>query len=141
MLPTAVLPATAPYDPAVTVAVDLEGLWEQVQAFGPVAFVVTVGDDGRPHVVSARIDVAGDGLTCGVGRTTAANAARSGVATLLWPAPPGGDYALIVDGAAAVHDGPDGAQLAVAPVRAVLHRVAGAPAELPSCVTVVDRRR
>jgi hypothetical protein len=30
--------------------------------------------------------------------------------------------------------------VAVTPVRAVLHRVAGAPAELPSCVTVVDRR-
>lgn len=133
-------PPTTPYDPAVTVAVDLEGLWEQVRRYGPVAFVVTVGDDGRPHVVSARIEVAGDALAGPVGKTTATNAARSGVATLVWPAPPGVDYALIVDGTAGLHDGTDGQQVAVAPVRAVLHRVAGVPADLPSCITVVDRR-
>jgi hypothetical protein len=130
----------APYDPAVTVAVDLERLWEQVRAYGPAGFVVTVGDDGRPHVVSAHIEVAGGELAGTVGKTTAANVARSGSATLLWPAPPGGEYSLIVDGTAAVRDDPAGRQVAVTPVRAVLHRVAGAPAELPSCVTVVDRR-
>ena len=61
--------------------------------------------------------------------------AANGSLTLLWPAPPGAPYALIVDGAAR-HVPSDGV-IAVRPTRAVLHRVAGADQSLASCVTVL----
>ena len=120
----------------MSVPVDLADLRDRVTEHGPVAFVVTVGDDGAPHVVSASVALDGDVLRAGCGRTTGANASRSPSITVLWPALPGAEYCLLVDGTAAVADG----EIAVTPVRAVLHRVADAPGDGPSCVTVVDRR-
>ena len=120
----------------MSVPVDLADLREQVTEHGPVGFLVTVGDDGAPHVVSASVALDGDVLRAGCGRTTGANATRSPSVTVLWPAAPGAEYCLLVDGTAAVADG----EIAVTPVRAVLHRVADAPGDGPSCVTVVDRR-
>jgi hypothetical protein len=124
----------------VSLPVDVAALQDRVTDLGPLAYVVTVGADGNAHVVSAHVGLAGDALVATVGPTTAANAARTPRATLLWPAPAGADYCLIVDGEARVDRSGDGRRLSVVPVRAVLHRLAGAPADLPSCVTVVDRR-
>ena len=120
----------------MSVPVDLGDLRDKVAEHGPVAFLVTVGDDGAPHVVSASVDLDGDVLRAGCGRTTGANATRSPSVTVLWPALAGAEYCLLVDGTAAVADG----SIAVTPVRAVLHRVADAPGDGPTCVTVVDRR-
>lgn len=121
----------------MSVPVDVAELEERVAEYGPAAFLVSVGEHGAPHVVSVPVTTRDGILSCPAGRTTAANVARSGGATLLWPAPPGGDYCLIVDGRASVDED---ASVAVQPVRAVLHRVAGAPSDLASCITVVDRR-
>ncbi len=124
----------------MSVAVDLAELSERVAELGPMAFLVTVGSGDRAHVVSVTADIEGETLTAGAGRTTAANvAARPGV-TMLWPARPGGDYCLIVDGLGRVDGAGADARIVVEPARAVLHRVAQAPADLPSCVTVLDRR-
>ena len=108
-----------------------------MDAFGDVAYVVTAGHEGRPHVVSVTAAWEGDELVVGAGRHTSQNVESSGVLTLLWPAPPGSPYSLIVDGAARVV--PDGGAIAVRPTRAVLHRVAGADPSLSSCVTVLER--
>lgn len=112
---------------------ELEALAEQVAAFGPVAFLVTAGADQAPHVVSVAPEWRAGALVATAGSRTSGNVAAGGQASLLWPALPGGDYCLIVDGAASV--GPDG--VAVAPTRAVLHRLASADGTLPSCVTVL----
>ena len=63
---------------AMCVAVALPEIPDQVGRFGPVAFLVTVGDDGRPHPASACVVTAGDDgtLRCGAGRRTSANVSR-----------------------------------------------------------------
>lgn len=117
---------------------ELADLQAKIDEFGPAAFVTTVGDDGKPHVVSARVSFADGEVAAEVGKTTAANVGRGSTVTLLWPAPDGGAYCLIVDGAGSI--GAGAASLTVEPVRAVLHRLASAPDAGPSCVTVLDRR-
>lgn len=118
----------------MSVRVELDELRERVAEYGSVAYLVTVGEDGRPHVVSVKVGLDGDALAAPAGRTTTANARARPDVTLLWPSR--GDYALIVDGTARVDD----ERVLVEPLRAVLHRVASAPDDVPSCVTVLDRR-
>ena len=124
----------------MSVAVGLEGLQERIDEYGPVGMIVSVGDDARPHVVSARIALDNGVLVADVGSTTATNATRNAAVSLVWPARPGDVYCLIVDGTASVDDSSGTRRLAVEPVRGVLHRIAGAPDDNPSCVTVLDRR-
>jgi hypothetical protein len=110
----------------------LSELFERVREFGPRAFLVTVSDDGSPHVVSVPVERHDDGLTVGAGRTSRANATARPAVSLVWPPLDDGSYSLIVDGSLE-----DGATLN--PTAAVLHRVAGAPTDLPSCVRVLER--
>ena len=112
------------------------GLRLQVDTYGPVAYLVTVGAGGRPHAVSVALAWSGDDLTTGAGSRTAANIGDGSDVTLLWPPPPGGDYSLIVDGDAVVATGPSGPEVVVRPRSAVQHRVAGAPGDGPGCVAV-----
>src|SRR4051794_7704811 len=127
---------------AVSIPVELTALVERVEEYGQVAYLVTVGPDAVPHVVSVTVtwaDADGGGLLVGAGRHTSANVAVNPTVTLLWPAPPGGAYGLIVDGAATVHGEGADAKLAIAPTAAVLHRTpAGDPGE-PSCITVLAK--
>ena len=111
----------------------MTGLREQLEAYGPAAHLVTVGDGGRPHVVSALVESDGDRLRTTAGHTTSANARANPAVTLVWAAPAGEAYTLIVDGRAEPADG----HLVVSPVRAVRHRVVTAPGDGPSCITVV----
>lgn len=122
----------------MSIPVDISELADRLAEHGPVAFLVTVGSSGAPHVVSVGVVLAEGRLRCGAGRTTTANAAARPTVTLLWPGREGRDYCLLVDGTAEIDA--DGAQVAVVPVRAVLHRLHDAPGEGPSCVTVLDRR-
>jgi hypothetical protein len=113
-----------------------DDLAARVAEFGPHPFLITSMPDGAPHVVSvvARLD---DGrVWVNAGRTSRANVEAGPAATLLWPAPPGGDYSLILDGQATVIDAGPG-EISLHPTRAVLHRVAGAGANLPSCVQIL----
>jgi hypothetical protein len=119
----------------MSVAVDLQALGEQLAAYGDRAYLLTVTDEHRPHAVSVQVTLDGDHLATSVGRRTAANLAERPTATLLWPPPsPDVAYSLIVDGTAVepVGEGP----LTVRPTTAVLHRVAGAAGEGPTCVAV-----
>jgi hypothetical protein len=122
--------------------VELSALVERVEEYGPIAYLVTVGADALPHVVSVTVtwaDTDGGGLLVGAGRHTSANVGVHPTVTLLWPASPGGAYGLIVDGSATVQGEGASAQLAIAPTAAVLHRTpAGDPGE-PSCITVLSQ--
>src|SRR5688572_19667464 len=106
----------------------MTGLREQLDAYGSAAHLVTVGEGGRPHVVSVVVEADGDRL-----RTTTANATANPAVTLVWAAPPGEAYTLLVDGRAE----PDGGHLVVSPQRAVRHRVVTASGDGPSCITIV----
>lgn len=125
----------------MSVRVGLEALRDQIDSFGPQAFLVTVSPQGTPHVVSAVLRPQGDELAVEVGRTSRANATAHPVVTLLWSPGAGGEYSLIVDGTAEVGgDGGDGAgTVTIQPTAAVLHRIAGALGDGPGCVPVLPR--
>jgi hypothetical protein len=112
-------------------------LAEQIGRFGPVAYLVTVSADGAPHVVSVTSQWDGDTLVVGAGRKTTANIQSRPDVTLLWPAPPGTGYSLIVDGSAHAPE-TDDATLRIRPVAAVLHRTPEGDPESPSCVTLLS---
>jgi hypothetical protein len=118
----------------MSVTVDLQALAERLAEYGVRAYLVTVADDQRPHVVSVEVRLDGDHLVTRVGRGTGSNLQARPAATFLWPAPDGSDYSLIVDGTAV--DPAGEGQLTVRPEAAVLHRVAGTQGEGPTCVKV-----
>jgi len=119
------------YDRTMSVAVSLEELARRVEEFGSIAFLVTT-DGTSPHAVSVNVSFDGTSFSTPAGRSTQRNIDSSAIATLLWPSRDGGPYSLIVDGEA--HNDGDTAQ--VRPTRAVLHRLADASTDLPSCVRI-----
>ena len=118
----------------MSVAVDIAALRERIAEYGERAYLVTVGADGAPHVVSVEVAIDGAHLATRVGKGTAANLSDRAAATMLWPAPAGGAYSLLVDvtATAPVAAGP----CSLRPDTAVLHRVAGAGGEGPTCIPV-----
>jgi len=116
----------------MSIAVELEELRQQIEAFPGDAFFVTVSDDGRPHTVAVRPQWDGDELVVAAGRTSRSNAQARPLIALLWPPPAPGEYSLIVDAMVASVD-EDGARLQ--PTRAVLHRPA--PGGGNDCATVL----
>lgn len=97
------------------------------------AYVLTVGDDERAHIVATTPGWDGDALTMTAGRRTSANAAtRSSISLCYPPAEPGG-YSLIVDGEATVDD----QHIRFTPSGAVLHRPAseGSPGSSTGCTS------
>lgn len=91
---------------------------------GAAAYVVTVGADGRAHVVPARPTLAdGAVLITGVGSRTRRSLAAGNVVTVLWSPADADGYTLIVDGSGEVSDD----TLVVRPTRAVLHRSGSGP--------------
>jgi hypothetical protein len=117
----------------VSAPVALQELASRVEEFGPHPFLVTTAPDRRPHVVSVTVRFDGARFSFPAGRTSRSNVAANEGLTLLWQAV-GGPYALIVDGTGDV-DG-DAETVMVTPTRAVLHRLADAPADLPSCIRI-----
>jgi|SRR5690606_282679 len=119
----------------MSVAVELAALADRLAEFGERAYLVTVDEEGRPHAVSVRVGLRDDRLETTVGRRSAANLAQRAAATLLWPPPePDGAYSLIVDATAidVAGEGP----VSLRPTTGVLHRVAGAAGEGPTCIAV-----
>jgi hypothetical protein len=99
------------------------------------AYLLTVRDDFRPHVVAVTPVWNGSQLEMSVGRGTARNAAARPAISLCYPPVTDGGYSLIVDGIAAV-DGE--ATVRFAPSGAVLHRPApdGFPGSSNDCEPV-----
>ena len=82
----------------MSVKVELEKLLEVAAGFGTVPMLLTTDEDGRPR--ASAVSVSWDGVTARVraGRKSVANAAARPLVSLLWPAPPGERFALLVDG-------------------------------------------
>jgi len=116
--------------------VEPEALEAEIARHGEVAFLVTASSGARPHVVSVRVAVVDGALTMAAGRTSRRNVAEGSTVTLLWPASPAGEYCLLVDGTATVDEQAE--RIDVQPTGAILHRLAGAPADLPYCAPVDD---
>jgi len=113
--------------------VDLAALHDAIAEQGPVTYLVTMNDDATAHVVSVVVRHEGDRLVVGAGRRTRANIERQPAVTLLWPPGPDPDYSLIVDATFVSLDGEDAT---LEPHAAVLHRVAGATGDGPTCLPV-----
>lgn len=116
----------------MSVPVELDALRDEVAIRGAVAYLVTVGAAGTPHVVSVSTSWDGDELVAGAGHTTSANIANTPGVTMMWPPIDDSGYCLLVDGQADIGDG----TLSVRPTRAVLHRLADVT-DGPSCVTII----
>jgi hypothetical protein len=114
----------------VSIPLELERLREEAERYGPAPFLLTVGDDGRPHSVAVSASWKGGTLAARVGPRTAANVSARKLVSLLWPPREPGGYSLIVDGDGAVEDEGGNARVVVHPTRGVLHRPAASPAAI-----------
>jgi len=121
----------------MSIAVEIAEVEQRIAEYGPQAFLVTVRDEGTPHVVSVVVRVAGGRLRMGAGSRTRANLAARPAATLLWSPPIDGPYSLIVDATADPAAGDD-ESIALEVSSAVLHRMAGAPGDGPTCLPVTS---
>jgi hypothetical protein len=89
------------------------------------AYLLTVGDDHRPHIVAVNPTWQSELLVMDAGRRTAANATARATISLCYPPLDPSGYSLIVDGEASV----DGSTITFAPTGAVLHRPASPDAD------------
>lgn len=115
----------------MSIAVALDELRAALDDLARAPYLVTVGDDARPHVVAVPWQWRGDELAVPAGNRSLANAEARRAVTLVWPANDAGGYTLIVD-ATVVHTEGTGTGdnlIRVRPTRAVLHRPATGPTE------------
>jgi hypothetical protein len=114
---TGTLPA--PTIPEMSIAVPLDEL-EAVTAGYGWAYLLTVRDDQRPHVVAVSPIWDDTVLVAEVGRSTASHVAARPDISLCYPPIEADGYSLIVDGTGAV----EGQTVRFTPADAVLHRPA-----------------
>ncbi|MCI0547919.1 MAG: pyridoxamine 5'-phosphate oxidase family protein [Candidatus Rokubacteria bacterium] len=117
----------------MNIQVAREQLAAAVRERGSGAYVLTVTEDGTPHVVHARVEWDGAELVAEVGARTAENASARPRISLLYPIRSETDYSLIVDGVACVEAAGDGRRLRVTPARGVFHRPGPSPDPASSC--------
>ena len=103
----------------MSVPVDLDDLEATTAEYG-WAYLLTVRDDARPHVVAVSPTWVDGALVAAVGRGSALNATARRSITLCYPPIDTTGFSLIVDGQAAV----DGDLVTLTPTAAVLHRPA-----------------
>lgn len=124
----------------MSVSVDVTQLEAQLEQFGRTPYLVTTGDDQRPHTTHVVVALHSGSLRCGVGRRTAANARDRDLVCLLWAPHESGGYSLIVDGRAVVGDDADGPLLSIEPTKAILHRNAAGEGYAADCVRLDGSR-
>ncbi|WP_245619790.1 hypothetical protein [Methylomicrobium agile] len=90
--------------------------------FGTSPYLLTQGNDGRPHAVAVSIEWQGDRILTRTGTRSVANADARPLLSLLWPPIEAGGYSLIVDGDGCVIGSGADARISVTPTRGVLHR-------------------
>ncbi len=123
--------------------VDFDALAEKLVGHD-YAYLITVGDDGRPHPVPVMPVLKGDTVYIGAigGSRSRKNLARTNDVTVMWPPPVPGGYTIIADGQADVSEpgGDSLASLKFVPTRAVLIRIATpeSPGETPCYSDCVD---
>jgi hypothetical protein len=90
--------------------------------FGIYPYLLTQGDDGRPHAVAVSIEWHGDRILTSTGTRSAANVDARPLLSLLWPPIEAEGYSLIIDGDGCVIGSGSDALISVTPTRGVLHR-------------------
>jgi len=117
----------------MSIPVELPDLARKIEEFD-YAYVLTVRDDERPHIVSTHPAWEGDVLVMSLGRGSIANASSRPSISLCYPPVEVGGYSLIIDGTATVGDEQE---LWFAPTGAVLHRPAteGSPGSVTGCAS------
>lgn len=109
----------------MSIEVPIDQLFDDVAAWG-FCYLLTVSDDGRPHLLALRPQVVGSGVEralrfdAGGGRACRNATSRPQVSLVFPPAEHSDGYSLVVDGDAVVDD----AAVDVRPTWAVLHRPA-----------------
>src|SRR4051794_6931290 len=78
--------------------VELSRLLSVAQDLGTTPMLLSVDGDGRPRAAAVSLTWTGGTARVRAGRRTVANAAARPLVGLLWPAPPGQRFALLVDG-------------------------------------------
>jgi hypothetical protein len=120
----------------MSIPVALTDLGSALDRYGDAAYVLTSGDDGRPHVAHVRVARDGDALVVSVGRRSRANVVARPLVSLLWPAVDADGFSLIVDataGAPSTRGEPDDEPVRLTPTHAVLHRPAPGGPSSASC--------
>ncbi len=107
------------YAGEMSVVVGLDELEAKTAEYG-WAYLLTVRDDARPHVVAVSPSWVDASLVMGVGRSSALNATARSSITLCYPPVDSTGFSLIVDGVAVVDD----ELVTLTPTGAVLHRPA-----------------
>jgi len=126
------------YRHGVARPVELADVLAQIERYGPLASLLTVTPDGRPHVGTVLVTERAGRLDLRVGSRTRDNIAGNPRVSLAWVREDV-DYQLIIDGTAEVDGSPgtsgaDGLHaVAIAVERGILHRLAGRPEAGPSC--------
>lgn len=106
----------------MSVPVSPEDLGATASRYGQGAFLLTDGEDHRPHITHVEVGIEAAVVDCEVGRTAARNVATNPKVSLLWaPFEPEG-HSLIADGDAVVETNDKGGRVSVSVSRAVLHR-------------------
>jgi hypothetical protein len=82
----------------VSLQVELERLLEVASGFGTTPMLLTGDADGRPRCAAVEVRWDGEIAYVRAGHRSVANAAQRPLVSLLWPAPPGERFALLVDG-------------------------------------------
>ncbi len=82
----------------MSVKVELQKLLEVSAGFGTTPMLLTSDADGRPRAAAVSVTWDGDVATVRAGHRSVANAGERALVSLLWPAPPGERFALLVDG-------------------------------------------
>lgn len=82
----------------VSVKIELEKLLEVAAGFATVPLLLTTDDDLRPRAAAVGVEWDGEMATVRAGHRSVANAGERALVSLLWPAPPGERFALLVDG-------------------------------------------
>jgi len=121
----------------MSVPVGLAAIAERIEEFGQIAYLISVSPDGLPHVVSVRGAWDDGSVVVGAGRQTLANIESRPNVTLLWPAPAGSVYSLIVDGRARLMPDTTEPTLSIDPTTGVLHRTPEGDPASPSCITLL----
>jgi len=111
----------------MSINVALDQLRTEIARYGHTPYLLSQGDDGRPHAVAVTVTWEGERLVSSSGTRSARNVAAHPLVSLLWPPVEPGGYSLIVDGDGAVSGEGAGARITITPTRGVLHRPGSSP--------------
>lgn len=106
----------------MSVKVPLAELRAQTARFGNAPYLLSQGDDGRPHAVAVAVAWQGTDIVSSSGTRSAKNVGAHPLVSLLWPPVESGGYSLIVDGDGHVTGEGETRLIVIAPTHGVLHR-------------------